>query len=143
MTNPTSALGTDYLLAGKRFESAVLKAFRLKTMFFDRRNLFGIIRDVRGQGDTVQFTISGEEPDAQYHTPGDRLLGQAHSYTKVSVQVDEILVADRFIRGDHDLLSHFDMHRNSPRRGTCGSSARASTPPARPRSAASTAAATS
>jgi len=110
MSNPTSALGTDFLLAGKRFESAVLKAFRLKTMFFDRRNLFGIIRDVRGQGDTVQFTISGEEPDAEYHTPGDRLLGQSHDYAKVSVQIDDFIVAHRFIRGDHDLISHFDMH---------------------------------
>src|SRR5690606_28335303 len=92
MSNPIDILGSDRELAAKRFESSVMKSFRMSTIFYDGGGRFGLYRNVAGVGDQVHFNMIGTTPESEYHQPGTRLEGQDQPYKRISIGVDDIVV---------------------------------------------------
>lgn len=102
-TGGSTARGNALTLYG----GAVLRSFRLNTVFFEMLGS-AIAHQVVSQGKSWEWPIIAEDPIPEYHIPGNELLGQTQNFNKVSVSIDDILVAHRDVPLDQRLISHYD-----------------------------------
>lgn len=89
----------------KVFAGEVLAAFRTKTQFMQRHTVRTI-----ASGKTAQFPVTWKG-GSSYHTPGDELVGSVVNHNEVTIDLDDQLVADRFIADIDEAMSHFDIRR--------------------------------
>lgn len=101
--------GDDRALFLTRFWGEVLVAFRKETMFYDNKGSIIAMKNLDGGGKSWTFPILGDDPDPEYHTPGDQLLGQTQRWTQGTITIDDILVGHRDIPLDQRLIAHWDV----------------------------------
>lgn len=123
-SNPTRTLlqtppGTDNrALALQMFSGLVLEAFKNKTVFYDNTGNIMSLKVLQGSH-SAQFPIIGDDINLStttgngvtkgYHTPGTFIAGELVKMSKVSIEVDDILVAAMDV-GYADLdIAHFDV----------------------------------
>lgn len=95
--------GDDRAIFLKVFAGEVLAAFRTKTMFLERHTIRTI-----SSGKTAQFPVTWKG-GSSYHTPGDELLGTQVNHNEVTIAIDDMLVADRFIADIDEAMNHYDI----------------------------------
>lgn len=101
--------GDDRALFLTRFWGEVLVAYRKETMFLDNKGTIIAMKNLEGGGKSWTFPILGDDPDPEYHTPGDELLGQTQKWTQGTITIDDILVGHREIPLDQRLIAHWDV----------------------------------
>lgn len=87
----------------------VLTSFRRSTLFWDIRNTFCNIKIGFGGRQSDVWPVIGSDPDAEHHIPGNMLQGQQQATDKITVTIDDFIVGHRFIPGDDNIVSHFDV----------------------------------
>jgi hypothetical protein len=87
----------------KVFAGEVLTAFAESNKFIERH----MVRTI-DSGHSAQFPASWKG-GAQYHTPGTELVGTTVAHNERVIQIDDLLVADRFIAKIDEAMSHYDV----------------------------------
>ena len=114
-SNPTRWLSDgsdDRALALKMFWGTVIEAFQEKADVWvpgsvgDNRV---IGQKVIQEGKSWQFPIMGPDPEPEYHTPGDELLGKTIVMDEGTITIDDLLVNHIDVPIDQMVLSHFDV----------------------------------
>lgn len=123
-SNPSRSLqslgtGSTRDLALQMFSGLVLEAFKNKTAFYDNTGNIMTVKTLQNSH-SAQFPIIGDDINIDatngdngttkgYHTPGTFIAGDTVQMSKVSIEVDDILVAAMDV-GYADLdIAHFDV----------------------------------
>ena len=123
-SNPSRALqslgtGSTRDLALQMFSGLVLESFKNKTAFYDNTGNIMTVKTLQNSH-SAQFPIIGDDINIDttngdngttkgYHTPGTFIAGDTVQMSKVSIEVDDILVAAMDV-GYADLdIAHFDV----------------------------------
>jgi hypothetical protein len=88
----------------KVFAGEVLTAFEEKTTVLDKH----YIRTIQS-GKSASFPVMGKMPDAQYHTPGDEILGQKINHAEKIITIDKLLLSHAFIADIDEAMNHYDV----------------------------------
>ncbi len=86
-----------------KYAGEVLMAFRNKTKFLDKH----MIRTVEGTN-AAQFPIFGYG-GAEYHVPGQEILGEEVPHNEQTLNVDQLLIAPRTIAKIDEAMNHYDV----------------------------------
>ena len=86
-----------------KYAGEVLMAFRNRTAFLDKHT----VRTVSGTN-AAQFPLFGFG-GAQYHVPGTEIVGTKVSHNEQTINVDQLLIADRFIAKIDEAMNHYDV----------------------------------
>ena len=123
-SNPSRSLqslgtGSTRDLALQMFSGLVLESFKNKTAFYDNTGNIMTVKTLQNSH-SAQFPIIGDDINIDttngdngttkgYHTPGTFIAGDTVQMSKVSIEVDDILVAAMDV-GYADLdIAHFDV----------------------------------
>jgi hypothetical protein len=113
MAGPTSG---DYELALKMFWGSVVEAFRDQVVLFPWADGEGggngpavVDTKVISTGNSHQFLMMSDMPEAEEHIPGNRLEGQPFGIAEGTITVDGYLVQHAEVPNDQLRLSHFDV----------------------------------
>ena len=87
----------------KVFAGEVLRAFRTKTKTADKH----MIRTIQS-GKQASFPAWGIGSGG-YHTPGTMLVGSSVNHNERIVNIDGLLVADRFLANIDEAMNHYDV----------------------------------
>jgi hypothetical protein len=98
--------GADNALWLKIFAGEILTAFARTTQFTDRHMIRGI-----EHGTSAQFPAMGRGNGARYHTPGTQLVGTKVNHAEVTINIDDLLLTDRFIANVDELKNHYDVRK--------------------------------
>lgn len=90
-------------LALKVFSGEVLKTFNAKTVMKSRVRVRTI-----NSGTSAQFPAIGKAA-AEYHTPGDLILGQQIANGEKLITIDDLLISSVFISNWEEAVNHFDV----------------------------------
>jgi hypothetical protein len=88
----------------KMFAGEVIESFEATSIFLDKHQVRTIT-----SGKTAQFPVVGRFPDAEYHEPGEEILGQNVPKAERTISVDKLLISHVFIDDLDDALAHFDL----------------------------------
>lgn len=95
--------GDDRALFLKQFAGEVLTAFYTKSVTLDKHTIRTI-----PNGKSASFPVSGQGT-AQYHTPGTELTGTTIPFAEQIINIDDKLVADRFVADIDEAMIHYDV----------------------------------
>jgi hypothetical protein len=87
----------------KVFGGEVLANFLEKNVALQRTQVRSIT-----SGKSASFPVYAKGT-ASYHTPGTELVGTAIAHNEVVVNIDDLLVADRFIANIDEAMAHYDV----------------------------------
>jgi hypothetical protein len=87
----------------KVFANEVLRWFYAKNVTLSRH----MVRTITS-GKSAQFPVMGQGT-AQYHTPGVELTGTSVPKAERVIEIDDKLVADRFIADIDEAMNHYDI----------------------------------
>ena len=99
--------GTDELdraLYLKLYAGEVITSFEKHTVVLDKHTVRTIT-----QGKSAQVPVIGRIPDAEYHNPGDEILGQDVPHSERVIPVDRLLISHIFIDDLDDAMRHFEV----------------------------------
>lgn len=97
--------GTDpRALALQQFGGEVLAAFDLNTVFKDKVQKKDLPKGAKGWRFPKTWKAT-----AEYHTPGQELMGNAIATTDILVTPDDLLVAHTALADLDEMLSHFEV----------------------------------
>lgn len=112
-SNPT-VMGADNLATGtddldralylKLYAGEVITSFEKHTVTLDKHSVRTI-----ASGKSSQFPVIGRVPDAEYHTPGEEILGQDVPHSERVITVDKLLISHIFIDDLDDAMRHFEV----------------------------------
>ena len=106
-TNTTAAITAGPRLADnlalKVFSGEVLKTFNTETVMKSRVRVRTI-----NSGTSAQFPAIGKA-GAEYHTPGDLILGQQIANGEKTLTIDDLLISSVFMSNWEDAVNHFDV----------------------------------
>jgi hypothetical protein len=88
----------------KVFSGEVVTAFEKHTVMLDKHN----VRTIKS-GKSAQFPVIGRMPDAEYHTPGEEILGQDILQSERDILIDRLLISHVFIDNLDEVMLHFDV----------------------------------
>jgi hypothetical protein len=89
-------------LALKVFSGEVLKSYNVAT------KLKGRIRErTIKSGKSAQFPALGKAA-AEYHTPGNVILGQAMNHGEKIIYIDDMLIASHFVSNYEEAMNHYE-----------------------------------
>ncbi|WP_422048064.1 phage capsid protein [Shimia sp.] len=89
-------------LALKVFSGEVLKTFNKETVMKSR-----VRTRTLTSGTTAQFPAIGKAA-AEYHTPGNLILGQNIANGEVTLQIDDLLISSVFMSNWEEAVNHFE-----------------------------------
>ena len=98
-------LGEERALYLKMFAGEVLTAFPEYAIFLDKHRV-----KTAQNGKSAQFPLIGRMPAAEYHTPGEEILGQEAPLGERVIEVDRLLISHLFVDNLDAKLAHFE-HR--------------------------------
>jgi hypothetical protein len=87
----------------KVFAGEVLAAFAETNVFLAKT----MTRTI-ASGRTAQFPAAWKGT-AGYHTPGARLAGSLVAANEITIEIDDLLVADRFLANIDEAMNHYDF----------------------------------
>lgn len=87
----------------KVFAGEVLAAFRETNVFLAKT----MTRTI-ASGKSAQFPATWKGT-AGYHTPGARLAGSLVAANEINIEIDDLLVADRFLANIDEAMNHYDF----------------------------------
>lgn len=99
----TATMAEERALYLKMFGGEVLVAFPKYTIFIDKHRVKSLT-----SGKEVQFPLIGRMPSAEYHTPGEEILGQEAPLAEKTISVDRLLISHLFIDNLDEKLAHFE-----------------------------------
>lgn len=107
-SNPTrigqaNLAGDPKALFLKVFAGEVLSAFRETNVFLAKT----MVRTI-ASGKSAQFPATWKGT-AGYHTPGARLAGSLVAANEKTIEIDDLLVADRFLASIDEAMNHYDF----------------------------------
>ena len=88
----------------KLFSGEVITAFEESTLFLDKHQVRTITN-----GKQAQFPVIGRMPDAEYHTPGQEILGQDVPQSERVINIDRLLISHVFLSDLDEALSHIEV----------------------------------
>lgn len=95
---------TDALFL-KVFGEMVLEAWEQTGVFQDH-----VLTKTIPFGKSAQFPIIGRKREAQYHTPGELVLGGLVEHNEVAITIDGILYDSIFMSEIDELMNSYDVH---------------------------------
>lgn len=111
----TASMTEERALYLKMFAGEVLTAFPEFTIFADKQKV-----KTATNGKSQQFPLIGRMPAAEYHTPGEQILGQEAPLSERVITIDRLLISHIFVDNLDEKLSHFEargeLSRNMSRR---------------------------
>lgn len=112
-SNPSRFLidgSDDYGLSRlKAFNDGLVEAFRDTSVLYGGTGPKVIAEKNIMSGRSHQFLMLADTPEAEIHTPGDELLGQAFAIEDGTITCDDILAAHHDIPEDQEALSDVSM----------------------------------
>lgn len=87
----------------KLFSGEVITQFEESTVVLDKHTVRTITN-----GKSQQFPVLGTMPDAEYHTPGEEILGQDTVQAERVITLDSLLISHRFIDKLDEKIAHYD-----------------------------------
>lgn len=99
----TASMAEERALFLKMFAGEVLVAFPKHTIFIDKHRVKSIT-----SGKSCQFPLIGRMPAAEYHTPGELILGQEAPLAEKVIEVDRLLISHLFLDNLDQKLAHFE-----------------------------------
>lgn len=99
-----STLDEQRALYLKMFMGEVLTAFEKETVVLDKHTIRTI-----ASGKSAQFPVIGNMPDAEYHTPGEEILGQEIKQGERIITIDKLLISHVFLADIDEAMSHFEV----------------------------------
>lgn len=99
----TTTLADERALYLKMFAGEVLTAFPEYTVFIDKHRV-----KTAANGKSAQFPLIGRMPAAEYHTPGQQILGQEAPLSERVIEVDRLLISHLFVDALDEKLAHFE-----------------------------------
>lgn len=87
----------------KVFAGEVLTAFQKKQIMMDKH----MVRTISA-GKSAQFPATGVA-SAEYHTPGNEILGNTINHNEVVITIDDLLIAHSFIANIDEAKNHYDV----------------------------------
>tara|TARA_R100000655_G_scaffold43264_2_gene79500 strand:+ start:408 stop:1592 length:1185 start_codon:yes stop_codon:yes gene_type:complete len=102
----SNGAGDKRALYLKLFSGEMFKGFQRNTIARDL-----VMRRTLQNGKSLQFIFSGRT-QAEYHTPGNSILGNSDSAPPVAektVTVDDLLISSAFVYELDETLSHYDL----------------------------------
>lgn len=100
-----NAKGTTTTLFLDVFGGEVFTQFTKKSIFKPRT-----MNKTIEHGKSASFPVLGRG-GANYHTPGNELLGSAVKQNEVEITINGLLVADRYIASIDELMNHWDARQ--------------------------------
>lgn len=94
----------DRALYLKLYAGEVITSFEKHTVTLDKHTIRTI-----SQGKSAQVPVIGRIPDAEYHSPGDEILGQDVPHSERVISVDKLLISHIFIDDLDDAMRHFEV----------------------------------
>ncbi len=111
----TTDMAAERSLFLKMFAGEVLTAFPEFTIFVDKHKV-----KTATNGKSCQFPLIGRMPAAEYHIPGEQILGQEAPLAERVITIDRLLISHIFTDNLDEKLSHFEargeLSRNMSRR---------------------------
>lgn len=105
-----AANGVDTTLDNQRalflkvFSGEVITSFEKHTVVLDKHQ----IRTIKN-GKQAQFPVLGQMPDAEYHTPGEEIVGQEIKQNERTISIDKLLISHVFLADIDEAMSHFEV----------------------------------
>lgn len=99
----TASMAEERALYLKMFAGEVLVAFPKYTIFIDKHRVKNVT-----SGKSHQFPLIGRMPPAEYHTPGELILGQEAPLAERVIEVDRLLISHLFLDNLDTKLAHFE-----------------------------------
>jgi len=111
----TTDMAAERDLYLKMFAGEVLTAFPEFTIFSEKQRV-----KTATNGKSQQFPLIGRMPAAEYHIPGEQILGQEAPLGERVISIDRLLISHIFTDNLDEKLSHFEargeLSRNMSRR---------------------------
>ena len=105
----TSRLGKA--VGGSDAQALFLKVFSAEVLTaFEEKNVMMPLHTVRtiSSGKSAQFPMTGTA-SAEYHVPGDEILGNAINHAERVISIDNLLVSSAFIANIDEAMNHYDV----------------------------------
>jgi hypothetical protein len=99
-----STLAEQRAIYLKIFSGEVITAFKETTSFLDKHNVRTIT-----SGKEAQFPLMGRMPAAEYHVPGEEILGQKVNQAEKTISIDKLLISHIFLSDIDEAMSHFEV----------------------------------
>jgi len=100
----TGDITKDRALYLKLYAGEVITSFEKHTVMLDKHT----VRTITA-GKSAQVPVIGRIPEAEYHTPGQEILGQEVPHSEVVIPVDKLLISHIFIDDLDDAMRHFEV----------------------------------
>ena len=88
----------------KIFSGEVIVNFEKTTVCLDKHS----IRTIQS-GKSAQFPLIGRMPSAEYHTPGQEILGQEIKQNERVIAIDKLLINHVFLADIDEAMAHFEV----------------------------------
>jgi hypothetical protein len=88
----------------KVFAGEVITQFEESSLVLDKHTVRTI-----SNGKSASFPVIGNMPDAEYHTPGEEILGQEVPKSERIIPIDRLLISHVFIDDLDDAMLHYDI----------------------------------
>lgn len=95
--------GNSDALFLKQFSGEVLTSFEQATVCADKH----MVRTI-ANGKSAQFPVMGRS-SADYHTPGEEILGSALNHAEKVITINDLLLAHHFIANIDEAKNHYDV----------------------------------
>lgn len=99
----TTDMDAERALYLKMFAGEVLTAFPEYTIFIDKHRV-----KQSTNGKSAQYPLIGRMPAAEYHTPGEEILGQEAPLSERVITIDRLLISHLFVDNLDEKLAHFE-----------------------------------
>lgn len=87
----------------KLFSGEVIDQFEETTVVLDKHTIHTIT-----SGKSSSFPVMGTMPDAEYHVPGEEILGQEVMQAEKIITLDSLLISHVFIDNLDEKMKHFE-----------------------------------
>jgi hypothetical protein len=103
-TSSPADMTAERALFLKIFSGEVLMAFEKQTVVLDKHQ----VRTIQN-GKSASFPVIGRMPNAEYHTPGNEILGQDILQNERIISIDRLLISHVFIDDLDDAMLHYEV----------------------------------
>lgn len=86
------------------FTGEVMMQFEQATTVLDKH----FVRNI-SEGKSANFPVIGNMPDAEYHTPGEEILGQKVPHAEKEITIDKLLISHVFLADIDEAMQAYEV----------------------------------